>query len=299
MGSRGLVVIIAALAALTLAPLANASEIVGRNATNVKLAVATNGQALVTYRAAGAQKRVLVWGAGNAIAPHPSRRQLAFKVDYSGGWGTYRRKVWQGFRNACRPYDGPKLGWFVTGCKAADGSYWAIQSWQRMLPNYGLTASPKQAVWELRLSHWSGPLPELQIHLDWSYRKFHHLYGSFTYGGTGVYGFRTTSTGVPLDTHGRNVYVDTFNSAYGAGWKRENSFLTHRPNGTFCYGFYRHGARPEGTGERYRATVIGPGLTPDVLWESAAPGAYDRLADLDDLEHQRGFLEGDNVCNPL
>ena len=285
--------------AFALAPAAGASEIIGRNTTDVKLAVNKAGQALITYRSGGAAKRVLVWGGVNAIAPTKSRAQLAFKVDYSGGWGMFRRKVWEGFGNACRPYDGPALGWFVVGCKAPDGSYWALQSWQRMLPNYGLAPNAKQSVWELRLSHWKGPLPELQVHLDWSYRQFHHLYGSFTYNGGGVHGFASTSRGVPLDTFGRNVYVDTLNSAYGSGWKRENSFLTHQPNGTFCYGFYRHGARPEGTGDRYRATVIGPGLTPDIKWESAAPGGYDRLADLDDLEHQRGFLAGDNVCSPL
>jgi hypothetical protein len=289
-----------AAAALAAAPATgNASELVDRNASNVKLQVSKQGEALLTYRKGGQLKRVLVSGALNAIHPTPSRPQLAFRLDYSGGWGTHKHKVWETFKNACRPYDGPKLGWFVIGCKAPDGSYWAIQSWQRMLPNYGLVPNAKQAVWELRLSHWSGPLPELTINLDWSYRKFHHLYGSFTYQGRGIYGFKSTSVGVPLDTFGRNVYVDTFNSAYGAGWQRENSFLTHQPNGTFCYGFYRHGARPEGTGERYRATVIGPGLTPDILWQSESPGEYDQVADLEDLEHQRAFLRGDSVCKPL
>jgi hypothetical protein len=100
-----------------------------------------------------------------------------------------------------------------------------------------------------------------------------------------VYGFNATSTGNPLDTYGRNIYVDTYNSAYGAGWKRENSFLTHRPNGNFCYGFYKHnlpswypnaGAlRPAGNGARYRATVIGPGVTPDVRWSAAGLSDYD------------------------
>jgi len=42
---------------------------------------------------------------------------------------------------------------------------------------------------------------------------------------------------MPLDSYGRNVFVDTFGSAYGPGWKRENSFLTHGPGGAFCYGF--------------------------------------------------------------
>src|SRR2546430_4327389 len=58
------------------------------------------------------------------------------------------------------------------------------------------------------------------------------------------YGFQSTETGQPPDTYGRNVYVDTFDSAYGTGWKRENSFLTHRPKGSFCYGVYAHGNRP-------------------------------------------------------
>ena len=299
MVSRGRILLAVLAGALLLAEAAPASEIIDRNASQVRLQVAKNGQALVSYRVGGKQMNVLVWGAVNAIAPTTARAQVAFRKDYSGGWGTYRRDVWKTLTNACRPYDGPKLGWFVAGCKAPDGSYWAIQSWQRMLPNYGLAPSPKQAVWELRLSHWSGPLPVLDIHLDWSYRRYHHLYGSFQYGGGGVYGFKSTPSGVPLDTFGRNLYVDTFNSAYGAGWKRENSFLTHRDRGTFCYGFYPHGSRPAGGGERYRATIIGPGVTPDIFWQAESPGEYDRVADLEDLEHQRAYLQGDNVCNPL
>ena len=163
----------------------------------------------------------------------------------------------------------------MTGCKASDGSYWALQAWQRMLPNYGLVATPKQAVWELRLSHWSGPLPELTVNLNWAYKKYHHIFGSFTYLGKPVHGFKSTPSGVPLDTFGRNLYLDTFNSAYSKGWMRENSFLMHKNTGKFCYGFYPHGARPEGDGERYRATIIGPGVTPDIFWSSEALGAYD------------------------
>ena len=98
----------------------------------------------------------------------------------------------------------------------------------------------------------------LEIWTDWSYRRFHHLYGRLTYDGGGVFGFKSTRFGVPLDTYGRNIFVDTFGSSYGAGWKRENSFLTHKPTGGFCYGFYPHGAHPIGAGKKYRATVIGP-----------------------------------------
>ena len=94
-----------------------------------------------------------------------------------------------------------------------------------------------------------------------------------------MHGFRSTPGGSPLDTFGRNIYVDTFNSRYGKGWKRENSFLTHKRTGAFCYGFYPHGRHPVGKGERYRATVIGPGVLPDLFWQSEAPGAFDPTLD--------------------
>ena len=50
--------------------------------------------------------------------------------------------------------------------RRADGSYWALQSWQRVLPNYGLSATPKQSVWELRLSHFRGALPVLTVQAE-------------------------------------------------------------------------------------------------------------------------------------
>jgi hypothetical protein len=298
MGFR-LALIIAAVAAFAVPAVASASEIIDRNASNISLKVATNGQALVSYNARGKRWNVLAWGAENAIHSTQSRPQVKFRLDYSGGYGTYKRDVWKTFKNACRPYDGPELQWFVTGCKAADGSYWALQAWQRMLPNYGLTATAEQAVWELRLSHWSGPLPELTVHLNWAYRKFHHIFGSFTYLDKPVYGFKSTSAGVPLDTFGRNLYLDTFNSAYGKGWKRENSFLMHRNTGKFCYGFYSHGARPEGNGERYRATIIGPGVTPDIFWAAEALDAYDQEFDLAQHAVQKEFLAGDSLCRAV
>lgn len=288
----------AAAAAFAAAPAARASQLIDRNATGIELAVNAKGEALLTYRARGRLQHVLAWGAINAIAPTRTRPQVRLQLDYAGGWGKYRRPAWKSFRNACRRYDGPKLAWFVTGCKAADGTYWAIQSWQRMLPNYGLKPTPAQAVWELRLSHWRGELPKLDISLDWAYRRYDHLYGRFTYRGEGVYGFRSTPTGVPLDTFGRNIYVDTYDSQYGRGWKRENSFLAHTGSGTFCYGFYPHGARPAGNGSRYRATVIGPGVTPDIMWQASAPGPYDADADRALNDAQRELFGPSSQCRP-
>ena len=40
-------------------------------------------------------------------------------------------------------------------------------------------------------------------------------------------------------------------------------------------------AWPEGHGERYRATIIGPGVLPDIYWESAALTQYDQAFDLE------------------
>ncbi len=298
MHARHLVPLVALV--VTLFPAgAGASTLVDRNAHDVTLEVNAKGQALVSYRARGKQWHVLAWGAMNAIAPTLGKKQVDFRLDYSGGWGTYKQDVWKSFRNTCRAYTGPVLAWKVTSCTARDGSYWALQSWQRMLPNYGLTPAPRQAAWELRLSHWTGDLPALTVNVDWAYRRFDHLFGTFVYDGVPVHGFRSTAGGNPLDSFGRNLYVDTFDSAYGTGWKRENSFLTHKSAGTFCYGFYRHGSRPAGHGERYRATIIGPGVTPDVMWMGDPPGVYDESLDRQLADAQRALYAGDNLCKPV
>jgi hypothetical protein len=279
-----LLVITLTAVSLALPASAFGSELIDRNASNIQLKVSRNGkQALLLYRARGRQQHVLAWGAKNAIAPTRARKQVKFKLDYSGGWGTYRKNVWKTFKNHCRPYDGPTIQWVKVACKAPDGSYWAVQKWQRQLPNFGLGGAYKHRVWELRLSHWSGELPEFVVKLNWTRwglsRVYDHLYGYLRYQGKPVHGFRSTPAGVPLDTFGRNIYVDTFNSKYGKGWKRENSFLAHKGTGVFCYGFYPHGRHPVGKGEKYRATVIGPGVTPDMFWQSVAPGAFDPAID--------------------
>jgi hypothetical protein len=150
-------------------------------------------------------------------------------------------------------------------------------------------------VWELRLSHWTGELPVLTIDTDWAWHQWDHLFGKLTYNGQPVYGFKATPGGNPLDTFGRNIYVDTYNSVYGTGWKRENSFLTHTNTGVFCYSVNPHGSHPSGKGTQYRATVEGPGVTPDVMWQGASPGAYDKAADL--LANDEITQLGDSQCH--
>jgi hypothetical protein len=277
-------------------PTATASQLIDRNASGATLEVNGQGEALITYRSGGKLKHVLAWGAVNAIAPTRSRPQVAFKLDYAGGWGKYHRDYWRTFVNACRPYQGPKLAWLVAACTAPDGSSWALQTWQRMLPNYGTAPTPAQAAWELRLSHWTGALPVLTVATDWAWHRWDHLFGTYVYNGSPVFGFRSTAAGEPLDTFGRNIYVDTFDSAYGTGWKRENSFLTHTGTGTFCYSVNPHGSHPAGKGSRYRATVEGPGVTPDVMWEGLAPGVYDPQQDAAANAAERALA--DAHCRP-
>src|SRR5437588_8586467 len=131
-----------------------ASQLIDRNATGIQLGVNAQGQALLTYRAEGQLKHVLVWGAVDGRTPNPSVPQVEFRVDYAGGWGVYHKLVWKGFKNACRAYTGPQLVWFTLGCTARDGSYWAVQQWQRPLPDLGFTPwKPVQAARELRISH--------------------------------------------------------------------------------------------------------------------------------------------------
>ena len=147
-----------------------------------------------------------------------------------------------------------------------------------MLPNVGYVPwRSDQKVWELHISHWTGELAKLEVYQDWVYGgRFQEVFGRATYRGASIHGFKTTHSGTPLDTYGRLLYLDTLNSQYGPGWMRENSFVVHNPSGMFCYGFYPYGSyggyptqRTEklaGMGDRYRMTLSGPGVTPDVMW---------------------------------
>ena len=211
---------------------------IARGATDVRLEVDEQRRALVTYREGGQLRRVLAWGAINARMSTRSEGQVGFTLMYGA----------EPIRNVCGPYTGPPLAWLVTACTAPDGTHWALQQWQAGLPNYGVAPTPAQSAAELRLSHWSGPLARLEIETDWSYRRYDHLYGRLTYRGQPVFGFGSTARGSPLDPYGRNIFVDTLDSAYGPGWRRENSFLTHKPSGAFCYGFYPRAGTSGGHG---------------------------------------------------
>ena len=299
---RAALVLAVLVVASAVAPgVATGSQLIARNTSTERLAVSADGRALLTYHGQGKLQRVVAWGATNARQPTQMFEQTEFRVDYSGGWGTHGRPVWKGFRNSCGRYRGPALPFLVTACTARDGSHWAVQRWRRHQANFGLPPwKAGHGAWELRLSHWRGPVAKLEAWVDWSYGgRWHHLFGRLTYRGLPVHGFATTPTGDPLDRYGRVLYLDTLDSAYGAGWRRENGFVARRPDGTFCYGFVPHTSqtgerRPAGNGARYRLAVSGPGVTPDVLWEGAGLPSFDRTnpkhvaheATMNDLQRQ-------------
>lgn len=260
------------LVLLALAPSsAGGSNKITSGATNVALSVVNGNTAVVSYAAKGKRWWVTASGAINARFPNPGVQQVGFRLNYSQSPGS---------AGQCRSYDGPALPWLVAACKGVAGDYWVVQAWQRNLPNFGVTPTlPEQSEFDLRLSHWKGPLPVFTVKLDWAYRMYDHLYGSLTYRGRPMHGFGTTTPGNPTDKFGVLIYLDSLNPAYGPGWRRENSFVTHKGSGIFCYGFFPHGAYPSGKGSAYRATVVGPGVLPDQMWQQNAPGPYDAAKD--------------------
>jgi hypothetical protein len=279
------------LALLCSAAPAQASQLVDRNATDVSLEADAAGHAVVSYTVDGRARHVIAWGALNA-KPVPDQLgvpQERFHLDYSGGWAFKGDSTaWAQIPDTCSPYDGPPLAYLVTACKAGDGTYWAVQAWQQELPDLGVPAwIPKQLSVDLDLSHFTSgdTIAKLEVHTDWvNTQRAHHLFGQLTYAGVPVHGFATTSQGAPLDGYGRLVFLDTYNSALGPGWQRENSFVAQRPNGAFCYGFYARapypgyppvGTRPPANGERYRLSVIGPGVSPDIAYEIPGLPNYD------------------------
>jgi hypothetical protein len=274
---RQLLATLFVFASVVAAPeVAQASEKLTDNASNVTLKVDNSGHAVVSWTRGGVRRNAAVWGAINARHPHPSIPQVKFKIDYSGGYKKLGYPLWKTIRNRCRPYDGPRLPWLVAACKAPDGSYWALQEFRRLLPNLGLDPwRTSQRARELHISHWKGDVARLEVYADWvmSFR-YHELFGRLTYLGKPVFGYKSTLAGAPLDGYGRLLYLDVFNSRLGAGWKRENSFLARRTQGQFCYHFvqrkryagYPPGpVRPAANGERYRITAGGPGVTPFVM----------------------------------
>ena len=153
---RGLLLSALLLIAAFAAGPAFGSAIIGRDVSHATLAIDRHGHAHVTFRVGGRTKVLTASDAINARAPSRSVPQVKFKIRYG-----------QRGNGVCLQYDGPPLAWLLEACKAPDGSYWALQSWVRLKPNYGGTTGAT----ELHLSHWRGPLAILTIYQNWAERS--------------------------------------------------------------------------------------------------------------------------------
>ena len=241
--TRFVVVPCALAGALALVAPASASQLIARNASNIELAVNAKGTAMVTYSVRGKVTPPPRLGRGQRATPAGEPPDQADEAQAR----LLRRLEAPEARLEDLPerlpaLRRPRAPWLVSACKAPNGSYWALQTWQTALPNLGMAPwLSKQKTWWLHLSHWTGDLPKLEVYTDWVYSgRFQEVFGRYTYNGVGVRGFGTTNYGDPTDGYGRLLYLDTYNSSYGPGWLRENSFVSHGPPGMFCYGFFPH-----------------------------------------------------------
>ncbi len=177
-----------------------------------------------------------------------------FSADFGGSIGES-----YSLRLSSVPLNGVPTGG-PAGANPADGN---LQPWYSLAP--------------LGTQSFDG-FPTLLSYLRWSkfspggykgylqQRHFPYLFGSFSYGGVGVWG-PGNKYGAPTTDFGRNAYIDSWNSDYGRGWRRNVGVLTQKPNGTFCYEFSPKGGSKGRTGLSkdgiYSVTIAGPGMAPD------------------------------------
>jgi hypothetical protein len=143
------------------------------------------------------------------------------------------------------------------------------------------------------------------VYRHWTYGRAHQgIFGRLLYRGLPVYGTRTASASV-RDEWARNVYIDTFDSDYGPGWKHDTAIATHPGSGGFCYSFVRQ-APPRGypsetpngngLGRRHRVSAIGPGVTPIVQVILPRLTEFDAAAQSQATRRFDELLGGDRHC---
>ena len=178
----------------------------------------------------------------------------------------------------------------VAACDAADGSHWALQRWARLWDNYGGRSAKK----ELHLSHWTGDVGVLEIKTDWSYRgKHEHLWGP-------LHVPRQARLRQPLDDQracrstaaAATSTSITTRTASGSARTRSSRIPAPRASATRS----RSTTAAYGVGDAYRATVIGPGVSPLVRVGFSPPGTHDRALDDAANEEQRALLGDDRRC---
>ena len=300
------------IAALVVPAGAEASQLIARDAKDITLRVNARGQALVGYRAKGssgtcsrgARSRASPGGRSGAgrvprrllgrLGDVPQDRSLAGSSASAASTRDSPRLVRDGLHDAGRQ----PLGAPVVAVRPAEPRARPVEA----AP--GLVGAPRSAI---------GPANSRSSR---SGRTGRTASASTTCSaGSPTSASPPTAlprrpTGNPADGFGRNIDLDTYNSAYGPWLEtREQLPLPPRhqrssvtwliPARPLSRATPAVGRRPAGKGERYRATVVGPGVLPDVTWEAAAPGAYDEALDRQLAEQQRAVYGNDTLCKPL
>jgi hypothetical protein len=180
-----------------------------------------------------------------------------------------------------------------------------VQSWQRLLPMRGFDPwTPRQAGFELHLSHWTGVLPLLEVSPNWTYGgQWQALFGRLTWRGEPIHAVPQLGA---AGRHMRYAYIDTYDSVYGPGWRHDAGKALHVGNGAFCFsfvpqlppwGYPSREPRGPGNGSRHRVVVMGPGVTPVVSWQGESLGAFDPRRDAGfDALFDRWVGPHDQVC---
>ena len=209
-------------------PAAAGSELIARNAT-ASASRPTRRAARSSRSARRAVETAARLGA-RSTRGHPSQAQpqVAFKLQYGGSIGP----------NVCGAYKGPPLAWQVAACTAPDGD---------PLGAPGLAADAPEL--RRRAERASKPPGSSGSRTGRAACQARDLDGlvvpplppplraSSPTATGGVFGFKSTRFGVPLDTYGRNIFVDTFGSATAPAGSGEQ-LPDPRAGGGFCYGFY-------------------------------------------------------------
>ena len=288
------------------------------NATHLQLSVNAKGEAILCTAWAASQMHVLAWGAINALAPTAlAIRSRSSSTTTAAGPSTSlptRGSATSSEVQQIKATKGYLTSPTVEGARGqvhlreelleallrrhlpalrragARVAGRRVQGARRkLLGGPGLAARaaelrrslrrPTQAVWELHLSHWTGALPVLddqhRLVLAPVEPPLRHVHLR-----------RQAGLRVRVDVDGaaaRHVRPQRLRRHARLGLRdgleaREQLPDAHRNRGLLLQ--RQPARRPPGRyGDEYRATIIGPGVTPDVMWQGAAPAPYDKAAD--------------------
>jgi hypothetical protein len=198
---------------------ANAALLVDRTTAGESLKVAANGTVQITWASRGQTRTLVVSGQ---------------TLRYGG--------TINGANRAAQVT--PTVPYAVAQYQLPNGEQFALQK----IPRLGQLG--RLGPVELYLARWSGSPTQLTLTTSPDGR----VCGTVSYHGAPVYGGPHTTTGNPLDTLGRNVYIDALKPA---GWWRIFGVLA-RPLGFALY------LKPQYAGAQYRALVVGPNTGGDL-----------------------------------